>query len=205
HLSEVAFWPKTFAKENFSGLIKALTPHSGMCFVESTANGVTGEYYGLWQGAVAGVNEFEPFFSAWFETDEYRLAPPEAFQRTPEEEDLAKRFKLDDAQLYWRRREIARDGIEHFKQEYPSTAEEAFLTTGRPVFNAELLQEWLQNAPEPIAHMAVEQVVMNGKVDWKVVDHPRGELLVYHKREPNETYYIGADVSVGIRDPDKSD
>lgn len=205
HLSEVAFWPKNFAKENFSGLIKALPTNSGMCFVESTANGVTGEFHSLWQGAVAGTNGFEPFFSAWFESDEYRETPPEGIEWTPEEKALAAKHSLDHAQLYWRRREIARDGIEHFKQEYPCTPEEAFLTSGRPVFNTELLQEWLERAPEPVAHMAVEETAEHGKVVWKVVDHPRGELLVYHKREANETYYIGADVSVGIRDPDKSD
>jgi len=59
HLSEVGFWPKTFAKENFNGLIKSLPPHAGMCFVESTANGVNGQFHDLWEGAVAGINDFE--------------------------------------------------------------------------------------------------------------------------------------------------
>jgi hypothetical protein len=205
HLSEVAFWPVNFARTNFSGLIKALPTSGGSCFVESTANGVTGAYHELWQGAIAGTNGFEPFFSAWFESDEYRAEPLEGFKRTPDEDRLAKAHSLDDAQLYWRRREIARDGIEQFKQEYPSTADEAFLTSGRPVFNAELLQEWKDKAPVPIARMSVEQTVKGGRVDWEVLEHPRGELLVYYERKPNEQYYIGADVSVGIRDPEKSD
>jgi hypothetical protein len=201
HLSEVAFWQKNFARENFSGLIKALPPHVGACFVESTANGMSGQFHELWQGAVAGHNEFEPFFSAWFESDEYREDPPAGFERTPDEELLAQTLALDDAQLYWRRRQIARDGIEAFKQEYPCSADEAFLTSGRPVFNAELLQEWKDRAPEPKARMAVEETAQG----WKVIDHPRGELLVYHKRRGNGQYYIGADVSVGIRDPEHSD
>jgi hypothetical protein len=202
HLSEVAFWPKNFAKANFGGLIKALPTASGMCFVESTANGVTGQFYDLWQGAVSGQNGFEPFFSGWYESDEYRIEPPENFERTPEEQDLAEAHGLDDAQLYWRRREIARDGTDVFKQEYPCTPDEAFLTSGRPVFNTEMLQALKAKDIKPICYMTVEPTADGSH---KVVEHPRGELAVYRKREDNGVYYIGADVSVGIKDPEKSD
>lgn len=206
HLSEVAFWPKTFAKENFSGLIKALPPHSGMCFVESTANGVTGQFHDLWEDAVAGKNDFVCFFSAWFESDEYRLQPPENFERTIEEQALIDKFGhlglVDDEQLYWRRKEIGRDGIELFKQEYPCTPEEAFLTTGRPVFNLEIINEMKNSAPAPICRMAAEQ---DGKGVYKIVKHPLGELNVYRERDDAGQYYIGADVAVGIKDPDKAD
>jgi hypothetical protein len=42
-------------------------------------------------------------------------------------------------------------------------------------------------------------------VEWKVVPNVRGELLVYHAKDEKEQYYIGADVAVGIRDPESSD
>lgn len=198
HLSEVAFWPKNFAADNFNGLLKTLPNAEGsMCFIESTANGVTGEFYRVWQGAVDGTNGFVPFFSAWFETEEYREEPPEGFTPTHDEIELSIRYGLDHAQLYWRRREIARNGLEMFKQEYPCNPEEAFITSGRPVFHLERLQEMMREAPEPIARMAVE----NGKV----LEHPRGELKVYIKKDEAERYYIGADVSVGVRNPEKSD
>ena len=54
---------------------------------------------------------------------------PAAFEKTPLEEDLVERHQLDDEQLMFRRRKIAEKGIELFKQEYPSTADEAFLTS----------------------------------------------------------------------------
>jgi hypothetical protein len=55
--------------------------------------------------------------------------------------------------------------------------------------------------------MAVEQRYNEDKktLEWGLHEHPLGELLVYQKREPNGTYYIGADVSVGIKDKEKSD
>ena len=208
HLSEVAFWPKTFAKDNFNGLIQALPSSPGtMCFVESTANGITGQFHDLWAGAVSGANEFEPFFSAWFESDEYRETPPPSFTRTPDEEELSEKFGLDDAQLYWRRRKVATNGLDLFCQEYPCTADEAFITSGRPVFDLEWAQQMRDQAPAPIARMAVEQ----GPQGFRLVEDPRGELLVYRPREDGdrgrapETYVIGADVSVGIRNPEKSD
>lgn len=206
HLSEVGFWPSGFAKENFNGLIQALPNEPGtMCFIESTANGMSGKFYDAWDEAVKGTSGFVPFFSAWFESDEYRETPPDGFTRTFDENDLAKKHGLDDAQLYWRRRKIANNGLDLFKQEYPCTAEEAFLTSGRPVFLQETIRDMLDAAHEPIARMAVEQVAVGNDVTDKVVEHPNGELLVYIEHDPAETYYIGADVSVGIKNPEKSD
>jgi len=198
HLSEVAFWPSNFANENFNGLIRALpsTPHS-MAFVESTANGMSGKFYDLWQGAVSGINGWVPFFSAWFESAEYRMTPPSGFTRTPDEEDLAARYDLDDAQLYWRRRSIAEVGLDLFKQEFPCNAEEAFITSGRPVFVQERIQEMLDKRHAPLKTLGME--------GGKFVEDPRGELKLYHDVDPLETYVIGADVSVGIKDPEKSD
>lgn len=206
HLSEVAFWPLVFARDNFNGMIQALPNEPGTAaFVESTANGMSGQYYDLFQKAVAGTNGWVPFFSAWFESDEYREEPPEGFSRSPDEDRLSQLHGIDDGQLYWRRRKINTVGLDKFKQEYPCTADEAFITSGRPVFIQERITEMAQNASEPLRLMAVEQNVVNGKIDWRLVDHPRGELQVFHERNEREAYYIGADTSLGIRDPEKSD
>lgn len=51
---------------------------------------------------------------------------------------MSKGLLSDDlvvAKLLWRRRKIVSSGLELFKQEYPSTLEEAFRGTGRPVFS----------------------------------------------------------------------
>jgi hypothetical protein len=54
-------------------------------YIESTANGYN-EFYRIWNEAVQGRGEFEPFFAAWFESPEYRAKVPEGFERTLEEE-----------------------------------------------------------------------------------------------------------------------
>lgn len=210
HLSEVAFWPPAFAATNFNGLVQAIPEEEGTAiFLESTAQGVTGKFYEMYQGAATKDhrwNGYEVFFSAWFESDEYREPAPADFMRTPEEELMLKQFAPllnSNDQLYWRRKKVATNGLELFKQEYPATPEEAFLSTGRPIFNNDYIQQRLVGIKPPIALMAVEESFDNstGKpLPLHVLrENPRGELKVYHKVDPKETYVIGADVGMGLR------
>jgi hypothetical protein len=53
HLSEVAFWPVAFANTNFNGLVQAVPEEDDtFIFLESTAQGVTGKFYEMYQGAI---------------------------------------------------------------------------------------------------------------------------------------------------------
>jgi hypothetical protein len=202
HLSELAFWPSATAAENLNGILQSVPNTQGTAvFIESTANGFN-EFHELWGGAVEGKNGFTPFFAAWFESDEYREPVPADFERTLEETDLAVlalrewNITIDDAQLVWRRHKIAQNGRELFMQEYPATADEAFLASGRPVFDPEHIVPLLNTAPTPIKRMAVEEGVLH--------DHSRGELSVYKEFDPAQTYTIGADVAQGVRNGDYS-
>ena len=71
---------------------------------------------------------------------------------TEEERSLQEAYDLTDEQLMWRRWKISsmsptqdysREDL--FKQEYPMTDNEAFLSTGRPIFDPETL-EWYEQA-----------------------------------------------------------
>jgi len=197
HLSELAFWPTAAAKENLNAILQAIPSTAGTAvIVESTANGVTGPFYEMWRGAVEGTNGYVPVFLPWSIQEEYRETVPETFKRTPEEEELADKYGLDNKQLMFRRRKVAAVGRDLFMQEYPLTAEEAFITSGRPIFNQEQLQEALDKAPDPIQRLALEED------EW--VENPRGEHIVYKMHDPGETYYIGADISMGVRGGDWS-
>lgn len=197
HASELAFWPKSNAEETWNGLIQAVPNTKGTAvFVESTANGVNGTFYNLWKGAVEGTNGFVPVFIPWFTDPEYRETVTEGFERTPEEDELVQKYNLDDEQLMFRRRKIAQNGIDLFRQEYPSYPEEAFLTTGRPVFNPDQLIELLDDT------LDVEQRLALENDEW--VNHARGELTVYRKHDEGERYIIGADVAMGVRNGDFS-
>ena len=197
HASELAFWPKSTAQDIWNGLLQAVpnAPQTAV-FIESTANGVTGIYYDLWKGAVEGTNGFVPVFIPWYTDPTYIEDVPDNFERTPEEEDLADKYNLNDGQLMFRRRKIAQNGIDLFRQEYPAEPEEAFLTTGRPVFNPEQLQECLGETRDVEERLALE--------GDEFVIHSRGELQTYLKHDSGEQYVIGADVAMGVRNGDYS-
>jgi hypothetical protein len=214
HLSEVAFWPVAFAHTNFNGLVQAVPDEDDtFIFLESTAQGVTGKFYEMYTGACDPTNilwnGYEVFFSAWVESDEYRSPAPANFQRTPQEDVICATaltlygIVVDNDQLYWRRKKVGASGEDLFKQEYPLTAEEAFLSTGRPIFNNEYVTERLNAPVTPITLMAVEETYdpKNGSpLPLRVLnEHSRGELKVYHERSDTESYVIGADVGMGLR------
>ena len=197
HASELAFWSPSTAKENWNALLQAVPNEKGTAIIaESTANGLSNVFHDLWRGAVSGVNGFWPIFIPWYIDDSYVELVDKPIDRTPEEEQIATKYILSDEQLAFRRKRIAQNGHLLFKQEYPATAEEAFITSGRPVFNPEQLVEMLEKAKPPVAQLALE-----GE-EWK--EHYRGELLLYENINPSETYYIGADVSMGIKGGDWS-
>lgn len=197
HLSEVAFWPKATASENLNALLQAIPNNDDTSiYVESTANGMSGVFYDLWKGAVSGENGFYPFFSPWFDSPEYIEPVPEDFERTYEEEELVEAYGLSDAQLMFRRRKIAQNGREKFQQEYPSNADEAFIASGRPVFNPDQIHTMLSASSQPLYTMALE-----GGTFEKM---PRGELKVWREKDHSERYYIGADVAIGIKNGDYS-
>jgi hypothetical protein len=75
---------------------------------------------------------------------------PADFVRTEEEDALAGQYSLDDEQLTWRRRKVL-ELDELFPQEYPLTAEEAFVTSvGFGVFDLEWLLRRREELPEPL-------------------------------------------------------
>lgn len=197
HASELAFWPKSTAQDIWTGLTQAVpnTPGTSI-FVESTANGITGVFYDLWQGAVAGENGFVPVFIPWFADPTYRETAPANFELTPEEEGLVEAYGLDNDQLQFRRMKIAQNGLDGFNVEYPDRPESAFLNTGRPVFNPEQLIKMLDDAKDPIERLALE--------GDEFVHNRRGELTTYIPHNPGGRYVVGADPAMGIASGDFS-
>ena len=189
HLSEVAFWQHD--EKILAGLFQGISQAAGTeVILESTANGAQGEFYRLWKGAVAGENEYLPIFLPWFITPEYRREAPEGMQLDIEEESLQEKYGLDLDQLYWRRLKIAEGGKLKFQQEYPASADEAFIVSGSNVFNIEKLDALI---PRPIQRRAEWDPIS------KMMDeHREGNLLIYDYPQWEEPYIIGADVALGV-------
>lgn len=134
HGSEAAFWPN--APAHFAGVVQTIPdlPETEI-ILESTGNGIGGEFHTRWQQAEAGIGDYEAIFVPWFWSDEYRRPVPPGFAPDEEEFTYAEMHRLDMEQLVWRRAKIAElnDPL-LFMQEYPATAAEAFQATGHDSF-----------------------------------------------------------------------
>lgn len=141
HGSEVAFWPN--AKDHFGGVVQAIPdlPDTEI-ILESTANGVGGEFHTRWQQAEAGIGDYIAIFVPWFWSKEYRRPVPKDFTLSDakdedaqySEREYAAAHALDLEQMTWRRYKVAELGELLFMQEYPATAAEAFQVTGHDSF-----------------------------------------------------------------------
>lgn len=133
HGSEVAFWPNAAA--HFAGVVQAVADEPGTeIILESTANGVGGEFHERWQKAEAGIGDYIAIFVPWFWEEGY-TRDATGFEPTDEELELERLHGLTREQLAWRRNKIEELGDETlFKQEYPMTAAEAFQMSGHDAF-----------------------------------------------------------------------
>jgi hypothetical protein len=197
HISELAFWEGN-PKETLLGLFQAVpnTPDS-MIIIESTANGFE-TFKDMWDAAVNGESDFYPLFVGWNELDQYQM-PYDGSIFTPEEVDLMNRYHLTREQIMWRRWCIKNNcggDVDMFKQEYPITPQEAFLATGRCVFNQENIEKRLNNLPDPVRRGEFKYTNTGITLkDIQFMDDERGSIRIWEEPRPNHKYVIGADTA----------
>ena len=161
-----------------------------MVFDESTANGMN-NFYDDCMKSIRSEDGYELLFVPWYYDDTYSM-PAVDFVRTQDEVDIAAQvvkdsgIMLTDQQLSWRRYAITHKcggSLDLFKQEYPTTVYEAFISSGRPRFDVNLLRKLMDNAKEP---------------------HRYGLLDVFEYPDPLANYVIGVDTSEGLLHGDNS-
>ena len=189
HLSEVAFW--THDEKILAGLFQGISEAPGTeVILESTANGANGEFYRLWKGAIDGENEYLPLFLPWYATAEYHRKAPEGFERSSEEELLVEDYGLNNDQLYWRRLKIAEGGELKFRQEYPASPDEAFITAGSSVFDPEKVARLVPIEPEKKYLFDFEATA------WEHSNE--GNLHIWDYPNWDSNYIVAADVALGV-------
>jgi len=212
HASECAIFPKLGVI--LDGLLQAVPNHWDTIVIgETTANGMDNEFYTEWQKAKKGETDWLPIFFPWFWMETYtfalingQLIPADGIQQDTEggmedflaeEELLQRQYNLTNEQMNWRRwciKNNCRGLVRTFRESYPSTDEEAFLTSGSCVFDTVKLKEQL----------AAAQIKAEGElyqdITGKVVFRTRrgGPFRQFEGIGPTSQIVIGADTAEGI-------
>lgn len=200
HASEVAMWENPV--ELMTGLRQAI-PSIGLTaiFYESTAKGIGNFFHSTWIDAEAGRSEFVPLFFPWYWDPMYTARNIPRFSQAKyselldpdEDEKVLIAMGVTIPKLLWRRWAIVnlcQNNLDQFKQEYPSTPSEAFLSSGRNVFNLnDLLAHYAPMKPKRGFLKRVGREV-------KFFESERGALKVYRSPSSDKSwgvYQIGAD------------
>lgn len=200
HVSEYgplcASYPEKAEIVKKSGL--PTVPANGLIIIESTAEGEGNDYHSMtmeamdaqYRGTELTPLDFKFFFFPWFEEPTYRAPVPEKFKATPEEmfnvsQDLYFKeveektgIKLDWEQRIWY---IKQEKLlkHRTKEQMPSYPEEAFLSSGRKLFDAGLLLE-------------KEKVEVRRPLRMERANH-----AIFADYRRGHAYGLGADVALG--------
>ena len=243
HCSEVASWTAG-GEDYLLGLLNCVVQgFDTEAVIESTAQGVGGVFHDMYWDAAEGNSGWESVFFPWYIYSYYRkpfnseeekekfkseLGQDKRYGGEAEQAllgisceydvgDDVKKFTLDLENLHWRRQCIktqCQNDLRKFHQEFPTTAREAFVTTGRGVFDVDVLgklilesQRLQRERPSEGFHIPVQSWKEKGGEKYIIEAMDEGGLQVWERPVPNREYRIGADVSEGIdvgRDTDWS-
>nr|WP_321458702.1 terminase [uncultured Vibrio sp.] len=209
------------------------TVHEGSkLFIESTAEGAAGLFFDLCKkaeerlhsGLMLGAKDFNFRFIPWFTHPKYYSPVPKSGLK------LSKYFKtyfdsiepfvirhlgrpLTDQQKQWYM-ETYDKYEEHTKQEYPSTPQEAFLTSGRRVFSAVHSMAAENQCSKPLLVYDVnpetgEMFNVRDEVNREGASENmqkglQGYLLVWELPTTDKDYALGGDVAEGLEHGDRS-
>ena len=224
HATEVAFWAN--AKTQLLGLMQEVPegPNT-MVVLESTANGDSGAFHDEYWNAVNRLRYdphdyagYLPVFLSWQSFPEYQKQLPaewkgelrinlDVLDYFKERAEIGLKFTPE--QMYWAALKIQNrcgGDIELFKQEYPSTAREAFQTSGRMVFSTTALDLMEKSCRPPIATI---EFYMDGlDVKYSTVNRRENCWSIWKWPEKLHEYVEFGDVAEGIpsdRTDSKSD
>lgn len=202
HASEMAFWERP--EEPVLAINQSVPQHwDTLVFWESTANGIHNLFQKTWVAAQRGESDMEPIFLPWKGFPEYSLpvAPTERLDLTPEEKKYCRRHGLNKAEIKWARYtriNQCHNSWDKFHQEYPVAPELAFVFTGMPWFDQDVIRELLANAARPPIKQGFLKFSSADSSKIEFVEHETGALHVWKLPEPSLSYSLGMDVGEGV-------
>jgi hypothetical protein len=205
HLTEAAFYP---GEDSFIALlntVSAADPDNAVG-IETTANGIEGPgeaYFNYWKAAETGDNEFLAIFLPVWE-DPGTFLPDKLAPDAPKddyEKWLMGEFKCTKGQIAWFRSTLETKcggSIYKWRQEYPSTPDEAFVSSGEPIFDFEELDYMRKSCRDPLAKGDIQ----GPPRDMFFIEKRDGPLYVWERPQPLCHYFVGVDAAKGVEEGD---
>lgn len=218
HISEFAKMCVEFPKrasEVETGTFPAV-PFDGFIFIESTAEGMAGRFYELFNERWIGREkitpqlsqvQFVPHFYNWQYDDMEMAEIHEIIPISMMEEceidwvEYQKDNNLTDLEItyyYMKWQQFGGKGgteaVKKLKQEYPTTPEEAFLSTGQSYFPIAKVASLLAQTKPGVRG----EITTNEKGDSEFTPTSSGNFEMFNKPEVGTRYIIGGDTSEGL-------
>lgn len=222
HATEVSNWGSTDADiANLQASLAEKHPHR-LYIWESTARGFGNEWYEMCDKAREDDQTQKLFFIGWFLNENYSFEEnsPE-FGRwwdgklTEEEEEIQKGaleesgWLIKPKQWAWHRymRTMKILDPDLMRQNYPSTAREAFIMTGRSFFPLQKIGSNIQAIHEAELPLKAYRYHMGQKftaTEIELLDSTKeADLRIWEEPNPNGSYVMGVDTAYGREDKDR--
>lgn len=213
HCSEVGLWKETTNRKpsDFVNSFEGSVPLEPFTIValESTAKGTGNFFHTTWLGAVNKTNAYTPIFVAWWEIDMYYLK----FRDAEAMRDFARSMTSYERYMFslgatlegihwYREKRKSYENDWDMQEGFPSTPEEAFVTSGRKAhhpLHIEQMKVFIKD-PEYIGEMWADAPqgveALNGSLRFMPIAN--GEFWIWKKPDTSKLYNNRYIVSLDI-------
>ena len=213
HCSEVGYWKETTQRKpsDFVNAFEGSVPLEPFTLValESTAKGTGNFFHTTWLNAIKGENAYTPVFVAWWEIDMYTM-PFDSYEDMKLFVESMNSYELYMFSLgatleglhWYREKRKSFDNDWDMQEQFPSTADEAFVTSGRKAHHPLHIKQMEAFAKKPsfIGEMFADapsgEEAINNSLQFKEL--AKGDFWVWKKPDYERLYEHRYVVSLDI-------
>lgn len=213
HCSEVGYWKETTQRKpsDFVNAFEGSVPLEPFTLValESTAKGTGNFFHTTWLSAMKGENAYTPVFVAWWEIDMYTM-PFDSHEDMKMFVESMNSYELYMFSLgatleglhWYREKRKSFDNDWDMQEQFPSTADEAFVTSGRKAHHPLHIKQMEAFAKKPsfIGEMFADapsgEEAINNSLQFKEL--AKGDFWVWKKPDYERLYEHRYVVSLDI-------
>ncbi len=213
HCTEVGYWKATKERKpsDFVNAFEGSVPLEPFTIValESTAKGTGNFFHTTWQGAMRGENAYTPVFVAWWEIDMYT----KPFVSHDEMREFVESMNPQEIYMFslgatleglnwYRKKRMSFDNDWDMQEQFPSTPDEAFITSGHKAHHPLYIKQMESFAKPPVYIGEIYADARSGEQSIDSSLHfqqlPKGEFWVWtlpdEDNKYNNRYVVSLDI-----------